>query len=111
MAITLQQRPSISASDVELVAIDYQSHLDTGETLTGTPTVVEVTTTDLTLGNKAVSSAVLTILGRSVPIAEAVQFSVTGQKAGTQYRIRVTVSTTSTPARTLVRDVVLECVS
>ena len=110
MVATLPQRPSFSAGDSEVVSIDYQDLLDAGELLTGTPTVVEPTTTGLTLGNKAVNTTELRILGRNVAVGEAVQFTVSGQTANTLYRIRVTVSTDATTPRTFVRDVLLKCV-
>lgn len=104
MPIELEQRPILSVGDTDIGSIDYQDYLDSGELLTGTPTVVEVTSSDLTLGNKAVSTAALTIRGRTSAIGQAVQFSVLGQAAGTKYRIRVTATTTSTPARVKVVD-------
>lgn len=107
MPITLEQRPVVSAGDVEMVGIDYTDWLDSGELLTGTPTVAEVTTTDLTLSNKAVNSTAVTILGTSVAVGKAVQFKMSGQSAGKTYRVRVTVSTDATPARTAVRDVLI----
>ena len=110
MPITLQQLPSISEGDTEVGAVSFAETLDTSETLTGTPTVVEVTTSDLTIGDVAVSSAALDILGESVAAAEAITFSVSGQEAGQIYRVRVTATTTSTVARTLVRDALFECV-
>ena len=108
MPITLGEKP-ISVGEVEIVSVGF-NNLDSGELLTGTPTIVEVTSSDLTLGNKAVSTAALTIDDVSYAIGEAVQFSVQGQSAGTRYRIRITVSTDATVARTFVQDVVLYCV-
>ena len=108
MPIRLQQRPVLSVGDIEKGAVSFADFLDTGETLTGTPGVVEVGTTDLSLGGKTVSSTSLTILGETVAAAEAVQFTVSGQKAGTLYTISVTASTTA--SRTAVRYVEMECV-
>lgn len=104
-ALTTEEK---TVSDDELVSIDYQGQLDAGELLTGTPTVTEVTTTDLTLANKVVNTAVLTIKGESVAIGQAVQFSVTGGTASTTYDIKIAVSTDSTPTRTLNRRVKLK---
>ena len=105
MPVTLLQRPKISAGETEVGSIDFQDLLDSGELLTGTPTIVEVTTTALTLSNKVVNTAALTIDGRAVAIGKAVQFKTVGQVAGVTYRIRITVTTDATVARTLVRDV------
>lgn len=110
MPLECSQRPRISAGDTDVAAIDFTPYLDSGELLTGTPTVVEVTSTDLTLANKAVSTAALTIDGNSVAAGAAVQFKVSGQVASKTYRIRVTATTDATIARTKVVDVLLECV-
>ena len=39
--IILEGLPSISVGDTETVSIDFSEHLDSGELLTGTPTVIE----------------------------------------------------------------------
>ena len=96
---------SVSTGDIELAALDFTDQLDPGELLTGTPTVAEQTTSDLTLADKAVNTATVDVLGRTVTIGMAVQFSFKGGTAGTSYTIQVTVSTDATPARTFVRDV------
>lgn len=112
MPIKFDQRPKISAGATEIIKIDFTDQLDSGsdELLTGTPTVTEVTTSDLTLANKMVSTITMTILDREVAAGMAVTFKVTGQKAGTQYQFRVSVGTTSSPARTLVFDGIFDCI-
>ncbi len=107
-ANTAQQIQCKTASEVRVAAVSFQGKLDSGELLTGTPTVVEVTTTDLTLANKAVNTAALTIDGVSNAIGEAVQFSIAGGTAGTAYTINIQVGTDSTPAQTLEVNVTLE---
>jgi len=106
MVLKLDQIQRMSVGDTEMAAIDYQDHLDAGELLTGTPTILEQGSTDLTLGNKVVSTAALTILGSTVSIGQAVQFSVTGSSnsTGKLYEVRVTTVSDSTVARTFVRD-------
>jgi hypothetical protein len=107
MVITDNEIPCRSAGSTRNAAFDFgddEGPLDSGELLTGTPTIVEVSTSALTISNKVVSTAELTINGRTVAIGEAVQCSVTGGTAGTTYTIRVTVDTDSTPAQTIVRD-------
>jgi len=106
--ITLDEIYPISEGDTEFVPINYTNHLRSGELLSGTPTIVEVTTTDLTLTNNAVSTTVLVVKNESVTVGMAVQFNMTGQLTGILYRIRVTVSTDD--GRTFVRDVRLNCV-
>ena len=104
MAVTLPEYPVISVGDMELFAIDFTDLLDAGETLTS-PTVAEVTSTDLTISNVAVNVAAITVKGVSVAIGCGLQWKVTGQKVNTTYTLLATVTTTSTPARTLKRNV------
>lgn len=100
MPLYLQQRPCVPEGATDTVSIDFGEWLDSGELLTGTPTVVELSTSDLTLTNKAVNTAALTILGNTVAIGEAVQFSVSGQLASVgTYIIQITATTDATPAR------------
>ena len=113
MPIELGDLYIVSAGDSETIAIDYADILDGSELLTGTPTIVEPTTSGVTLSNKAVSTGALTIKGRSVATGKAVQclaaFSST-EAADTIKTIRVTVSTDASPARTWVRDVKIQVV-
>ena len=109
MPIELKQRPTISAGDTDVGTVEFLKYLDTGELLTGTPTVVEITSTDLTIANVAVNTVALTdVLGNSVKIGQAVQFSVSGQVANTTYRLRVTAATDATVPRTVVRDAIIK---
>lgn len=109
MPIAAPQTYEVSAGATRIVRVNVTRDLDSGVTLTGTPTVVEVTTTALTLANKKVNTAtyVESHSGTTVAIGKAVEFTVTGGVAGTTYTVRITVSTTSTPAETLVYDVEL----
>lgn len=100
MAVTAPQRHVKTESEVVNVAIDMRGLLDEGELLTGTPTVEEVDTTDLTIASQAISVATLLINGESVAAGQAVQFSVAAGEPDTDYTIRITVTTTSTPAQT-----------
>ncbi len=61
--------------------------LRSGELFTGTPTVTELTTSDLTIDNVAVSTSELTIDGVAVPAGQAITFRASGHVAGTTYRI------------------------
>jgi len=96
--------------ETRLVSVDYTDKLDAGELLTGTPTIVEVTTSDLTLANKVVNTAALTIRNRTVIIGQAVQFSVAGGQDGAAYTIQITVTTDSSPAQTLVDQIRLNAI-
>lgn len=101
----LEQQYDLSVSETEVVSINYSDVLDSGELLTGTPTVTEVSTANLSLANKLVSTAtyVESFSGETVAVGKAVQFTVSTSTAGL-YQIRVSVATDSSPARTLVRD-------
>ena len=105
MALKLNQKPVISEGDTDMIAVDFTDYLDSGELLTGTPTAVEQTSSDLTIGNVAVSTGSLSILGETVVTGAAVQASVSGQLAATgSYTIRVTATTDASVARTVVVD-------
>lgn len=95
MPITIQGVPNISQGDTDVGAVDLQDYLDSGETFTGTPTIVEITTTDLTLSNKTVNSSPMVIAGRNVAAGQAIQYRVTGQLAGKTYKIQITGTTTA----------------
>lgn len=93
MANLAPQRHTKTAGEVRNLSIDMQGLLDEGELLTGTPTIVEVTTTHLTITNKAVSSEALMINGIECPIGQAMQCTIAGGTAGHTYSIRFTVGT------------------
>lgn len=106
MPITLTQRREISAGATRLVRINCTRDLDDGASLTGTPTVVEVTTTALTLSLKIVNTAAYTdsVTGETVAVGKGIQFVCSGGVAGNTYTIRATCTTNSSPAETLVYD-------
>lgn len=101
MTIELPQVYQIGENEARNFAVDLKSELDSGELLTGTPTVTEETTGDLTIGNKAVNTSTIVINGRSAVAGEAVQFNVSGQQDGTAYRLLISVGTDATPAQTI----------
>ena len=104
MTVALTEQYTISVSDIETVSVNFTRHLDNAELLTGTPTVVEVTTTALTLGSKQRNtSSYVDRNNITVAASKAVQFTVTGGAAGVTYAIKVTVSTDAIPARTFNR--------
>jgi hypothetical protein len=87
-------------SEVRNCAVSFDNTLDTGELLTGTPTV-SGSPTGLTFANVKVNTAQLTINGATVAIGRAVQFKVTGGTSGVKYQIEVACGTDATPAQTL----------
>ena len=102
------ERQEKTASAVRNIAVSFVGKLDDGELLSGTPTVSELVTTDLTITNEGVNTAELTISGKSVPIGQAVQFSVAGGTAGRSYKITISVATDSTPSQTLYGTITLD---
>jgi len=102
--LTAWGNPVAAVGESNNFAVSFDKVVDSGELLTGTPTVEEVTTTDLTIENKAVSGVALSIRGETVAIGKAVTFSVSGQTlASSPYTVKITVSTDSTPSQTKIR--------
>lgn len=109
MVIKLDERPRVSVGDTELISINYTDHLNSAEVLTEPVTVAEVSTTDLTIGSAAVNSATYIEVETedTVAVGKAVQFMVSGGHENIAYTIRITVTTNSSPARIIVRDIEL----
>lgn len=112
MPITLAEERYISAGATRMVSVSFAKWLDGSASLTGTPTVVEVGTSALTLANKAVNASAIVVNGVTVAIGKAVQFSVVtpSDGAGTNYRVRVTATTNGSPAEAEPVDLILRCV-
>jgi len=100
-----------TVGDERNIAYAFDDVVDSGELLTGTPVILEVDTTDLTISNKVVSTAELTIDDITTPIGEAVQCHITGGVANKTYEVLITVSTDSTPAQTLNGKFVLKVIA
>ena len=110
--IVASQRPQFAVGDVRNCGASFAEQLDSSETLTGTPTVVEVTTTDLTISNVTVNTSTLTFHGDTIAIGEAIQFKVAGQKSThTPYTLKITTTTSSTPVQTLIRYVKFDVIT
>jgi len=101
--LNAKQVYEMGSGETRLVSVDYRGKLDTGELLTGTPTVT-ISPSGPTISNEAVNTAALTIAGETVAIGQAVQFKITGVTAGTTYTITTKCGTDSTPAQ-----LALEC--
>ena len=67
---------------VRFLDMDFADDIATGDTLTGTPTIVEITTTDLTLDTKTFSGTVC-------------QAKCSGGTDGENYVIRYQIGTTN----------------
>lgn len=100
-------RPVAVVDEADLFSVDFTDVLESGEKLTGTPTVIEVTSTDLMIANKSVNTAILIINNKTVAIGKAIQFKVSGHLVShTPYTIKITCGTDSSPAQTKVRYVI-----
>lgn len=95
-----EQIQAMTANETRNLAVDFTDKLDSGEELTGTPTVTG-SPSGLTIASIAVSAGSLTILGTSVDSGKAVTCSVSGGAAGTRYTLTVTCGTDATVAQTL----------
>lgn len=102
-ALVAPQLPYVAVGETSNGAVDFGGTLDSGELLTGTPTVAEQTSSDLTITNVAVNTAALTIDGSSAAIGEAVQFAFSGQLADTKYTLKITAASDATPPQTIIR--------
>ena len=81
-----------------------------GRTLSGTPTVVEQTTSDLTISGVARNTSAITRTnGKIIAANSAVVFTVAGGTTATTYILTVTAATSA--SETLVRNFTIECSS
>lgn len=92
MTDTAPQVHSLSVNETRAVAVSMVGKLDEGETLSGSPTVVEVDTSDMTLSSKAVNTVALSINGATVAIGNAIQFVAVCATPG-YYMVRVECAT------------------
>lgn len=111
MVVKCKQRYTISVGETRVVRIDFTDELDSGVTLTGTPTV-SASSTALTINTSGAAVNTATYVdantGNTVAIGKAVQFVVSsGTAAQSPYDITVTTATNSTPAETLKKVVTL----
>ena len=104
--ITAPEEPVFAVGETNNISVSFADVLDEGELLTGVPTVVEVTTTDLTIDDKVVSTVVIAMGEHVVAAGKAVQFSVKDHLvANSPYTIKITVTTDSVPAQIKVRGI------
>ena len=96
MTIASPDSLRISSGSTRNVTVSFHDTLDSGVTLT-LSTIAEVTTTDLTITNKAINTAEVTVPdnGETVTVAvgQAAQCTVAGGTAGLSYLVRITVTT------------------
>ena len=116
MPVTLDYTATLSEGATDTGIVSFDRWLDSGE-LVASVTVTEVTSTDLTITNKAVTTAAQIVNGKSIATGRAASFSLSGQSASASnadgtgvYRLRVTPTTDSTPARVHPFDVLIQVV-
>lgn len=105
MTIKAKQIQQKSPGETMQARVSFQDLLVDSDVLTGTPTVAEQTTTDLTITSVELNGSSVTVLGETVTANNVVMFKVAGGTEDKLYTIRVTVSTTG--GSTFVRDVSL----
>lgn len=81
-----------TAAEVRQVQVDFQGKLDTGETLTGTPTATP--DSGITAGTVTKNSSEITVNGTAVPANKGLQFTVSGGTLNTTYNILLSCGTT-----------------
>lgn len=99
----------MTVGDKDFVLVSFDDALNSGVSLTGTPTVAEITTSDLTLSNPTVNGSSEVIIGKTVAAGRAVKFYCNAASATdkTTYRIRITAATDTSPAGQKIRDVLI----
>ena len=92
----------IPRGSTSVVTFDLGPRLENGETLTGTPAIEDVNSTgELSLTEAQVNS--VEDLDNAIEIGKAAQFLISSTTTECKsYEIKITTSTTGTPAQTLV---------
>ena len=104
--IVAPEVPVLVVGEINIISVSFADVLDEGELLDEAPTVVEITTSDLTIANKRVNTSPLVLGEHTIGIGKAVQFSVSGQgTSNSPYSLKITVTTDSTPAQVKVRGI------
>ena len=103
-SIDARERQTVRAGDTDGVRVSYTDYLRAGETLSSVSSIeITGTSTNITVSSAAVSTGVLTILGASVPAAQAVTFTVSPTTAATAGLYQVTLTTATSTSRTAKR--------
>lgn len=95
------------AGETRRVVVNFSGNFLADEILTGTPTVVEVGSSDLTISDVGINALDETVAGRVALVDQAVAFTVAGGTAGTEYRLRITATTNAQYPQTLISDITL----
>ena len=82
MTARAPQIHGISLNETRHATVDMRGKLEDDELLTGVPVLTELSTTNLSLTNASISVAALVVNDDDVPIAQAVQFTVSSAAIG-----------------------------
>ena len=108
MAIKATQIQQKDADGLRWASVSFVWTLDDDETLTGTPAVTEMATSDLTIANISVNVAEMEINGEDVAIGKAVRFTVDGGTVGTRYTMQVIGYSNSSPQQEIVSEIQMD---
>ena len=104
--IIASEEPVLAVGETNIISVSFADVLNEGELLTGTPAIVEITTSDLTVSNNQINTTALTMGDHIIAIGKAVQFKLIGQVVvSSPYTMKITVLTDSTPPQTKVRGI------
>ena len=96
------------AAETKRVQVDFYDSLGAKELLTGTPTVQEMFTTDLTFSGIGFNTSDLFIAHAWRLASTVVEFLVAGGTSGRIYSIQVSATSDATTAQTRIKDVQLK---
>ena len=108
-AAQAKQRPFVAVGEIVNGQYSFDDVLASGDTISETPTVVELDSSDLLITLIAGNTVALTIAGAAVPIGRAVTWRMRNQLAATRrYTLKITVVTAY--GETRVRRAAFRCV-
>ena len=107
MPHTLTQRHTLSVGATRVVRINCTPDIDSGVLLTGTPSITEQDTSDLTLTSKQVNTVGYSDnnTGHTVAAGKGILFTVAGGSSGSTYTVLVSCDTDT--AETVVYDMIM----
>lgn len=99
------QRPGVPPGSTRTIRASFAEDLYPGELLTGSPTVTEEGSSDLTITGQQISDRPMDILGSTIPTGQVALATVSGMQAGVLYTLKFLVVTDASPAQTLIGHV------
>lgn len=92
----------VTTLEVRNVSVDFSGKLDTGETLTGTPTAaVEESSSGIVINNVQKNASTVEINGSSVAANKAIQFRLDATGAAIDNIFHVTISCLTSASQTV----------